>query len=676
MHKHNLRFRQVHLDFHTSELIESVGEDFNKEEFVNTLLKAHVNSVTCFARCHHGWLYYDSKRFPEKVHPSLKNRNLLKEQIEVCHKNNIKVPVYISVMWDGIVSRERPEWLCKTREGETMFPRNNFTGFYTNFCLNSGYKQYIKDLTADVIENFGDEVDGLFYDILVETDCYCEECQRIMKEKGYHINNEEDYKKYKKEKVTDFILEMSEYIETLKKGISVYYNDGNIKQGNTKALPGYTHLEFDALPSSNAEGYNLTLLRSRFDRTLGLEYAGHTGKFHSTWGDLHSFKNPIALEYECFKLLSYGTKCVIGDQMLPNARLCSHTYDTIGKVYEQVEKKEPWCDGIKPLVDIGLLTPEEFGENRDIALAGARILEEAGHQFDIIDSNSEFSNYKLIILADKVVIDNRLKEKLNEYVEVGGKVIGTFESGLDNNKEKFVFDKFGVTLNEEEAKNEDGKLLRGCFDAQNSGGDYIIPKGEMAKDLFDTEYIMYSKCLEVSAVSKEDVLYDVIEPYYYRSQKHFFSHRQAPSSGRVTSVGAVKNDNCIYIAHPLFLIYKEYAPEWISRLLLNAIDMLLQEPILRHDGPPTLQTTVNEQTAEDRCVVHLLHYIPRKKARVMEVVDCKLPLYNVTLSLNLNREVKSVKLVPENIDLDFRKEENRIVFAVPKIDGHEMVEIK
>ena len=25
------------------------------------LLKANVNSISCFARCHHGWLYFDSK---------------------------------------------------------------------------------------------------------------------------------------------------------------------------------------------------------------------------------------------------------------------------------------------------------------------------------------------------------------------------------------------------------------------------------------------------------------------------------------------------------------------------------------------------------------------------------------------------------------------------------------
>ena len=60
----------VHLDFHTSETIKSIRSDFIPEHFAETLAKANVDSVTCFARCHHGWLYFDSKAFPETKAPS------------------------------------------------------------------------------------------------------------------------------------------------------------------------------------------------------------------------------------------------------------------------------------------------------------------------------------------------------------------------------------------------------------------------------------------------------------------------------------------------------------------------------------------------------------------------------------------------------------------------------
>src|SRR5918996_5692046 len=79
-----LRFRQIHLDYHTSPHITDVGAAFDPEEFASTLVRARVDSVTCFARCHHGYIYYDTKAFPERRHPHLR-RNLLAEQIEACH---------------------------------------------------------------------------------------------------------------------------------------------------------------------------------------------------------------------------------------------------------------------------------------------------------------------------------------------------------------------------------------------------------------------------------------------------------------------------------------------------------------------------------------------------------------------------------------------------------------
>ena len=56
-----LRTRQIHLDFHTSPHIREVGADFDEDAFAATMKAAHVNSVTVFAKCHHGHLYYNAK---------------------------------------------------------------------------------------------------------------------------------------------------------------------------------------------------------------------------------------------------------------------------------------------------------------------------------------------------------------------------------------------------------------------------------------------------------------------------------------------------------------------------------------------------------------------------------------------------------------------------------------
>ena len=43
-------FRQVHLDFHTSEQIPGVGSEFDPARFVETLRRAAVNSITVSMR--------------------------------------------------------------------------------------------------------------------------------------------------------------------------------------------------------------------------------------------------------------------------------------------------------------------------------------------------------------------------------------------------------------------------------------------------------------------------------------------------------------------------------------------------------------------------------------------------------------------------------------------------
>ena len=45
-----LRSRQVHLDFHTSELISGIGEKFDKKKFQEALKAGRVNQLNIFSK--------------------------------------------------------------------------------------------------------------------------------------------------------------------------------------------------------------------------------------------------------------------------------------------------------------------------------------------------------------------------------------------------------------------------------------------------------------------------------------------------------------------------------------------------------------------------------------------------------------------------------------------------
>lgn len=661
MSKFNLRFRQVHLDFHTSPDIEAIGSEFDAEEFASILQKAHIDSITCFARCHHGMLYYDSKAFPERIHPHLTNKNLLKEQIEACHRRNIRVPIYITVQWDQYTADEHPEWLAVDSEGKPFGNALFEPGFYKNLCVNSPYRNFLKDMTQEVLEMF--PVDGLFFDIVQPVPCACKYCRAGMEKEGLDPSSLEDRQKYAQMLINEFKQDMSAFVRQFNKDCTIFYNRGHIGPAHRPVVDAYTHFEIESLPSGEW-GYLHFPVTMRYVRNLGLDCMGMTGKFHTSWGDFHSFKNKAALEFECFHMLALNAKCSIGDQLEPNGKLSEPVYELIGSVYSQIEEKEPWCIGAEAITDIGVFTPEEFEVASDIQLMPpimgvTRMLQEAGHQFDIIDSYSDLSKYKVLILPDTIPVSKEFALKLEEYLSNGGAIIASFESGLNDEKTAFNLKALGVRLK--------GKAPY--------SPDFIIPKAEISKGLPQTEHVMYMRGLEVEPEKGTEVLADVAVPYFNRTWKHFCSHRHTPSSGDVRYPGILKHGRTIYFAHPIFSQYNQNAPRWCKQLFLNALDMLLPEPVVRHNGPTTIIATLNQQAQYNRLVLHLLHYIPERRSQDIDTIEDIIPLYNVKVSIKVNEKVRKVACVPQEKSLDFEMIDGRVEFIVPEIKGHQMIAI-
>jgi hypothetical protein len=59
--------RTIHLDFHAGPDIPDAGARFGAGAFTRTFADAHVDSVTVFAKCHHGLLCYATDH-PERHH--------------------------------------------------------------------------------------------------------------------------------------------------------------------------------------------------------------------------------------------------------------------------------------------------------------------------------------------------------------------------------------------------------------------------------------------------------------------------------------------------------------------------------------------------------------------------------------------------------------------------------
>src|SRR3712207_5934636 len=155
--------RTVHLDFHTGPDVPDVAADFDPERFARTIAEAHIDSTTVFAKCHHGQLYYDTKR--AERHPGLPpGLDLLKEQIDALHAVGVRAPVYLSVQVDEQAAQDHPEWVAQqdnlrlVRWGTQS--RNDGSAFDPGWYIldmSSPYQDYLADQLTDVLEHLGSE---------------------------------------------------------------------------------------------------------------------------------------------------------------------------------------------------------------------------------------------------------------------------------------------------------------------------------------------------------------------------------------------------------------------------------------------------------------------------------------------------------------------------------------
>ncbi|MEO1237199.1 MAG: alpha-amylase family protein, partial [Planctomycetota bacterium] len=636
--------RHIHLDFHTSPLIDGIGRDFDPDDFAETLYKAHVTSINCFARCHHGYVYYQSEKFPERIHPHLERPNLLPEQIEACHKRGIRAPIYITVQWDKFTVDAHPEWLLRdenlkpygrgeTEGGDASHVLHPEHGFYDRLDVtHPGFVAFLQEHVKEIFATM--PVDGLWWDIVVPYFSYDPRWLAGMGDAGLDLDNPDHRLRYARQTIADFERTMTDYVRALPEyteDCTIFYNSGHVGYRHRDNTQAYTHFELESLPGGGW-GYMHFPTSQRYVRGVAPEThptLGMTGKFHSSWGDFHGYKNEASLEFEVFNMLALGAVACIGDQLPPRGVLDPETYKLIGGVFAQLEAKEPWCTDVTAVTDVAVMNPEEFQRSEGVFhhqedtkgrtdFGVVRMMQELGQQFDLIDSSRDFSKYRLIVLPDKIPVDAELAKKLRAFVDGGGSLILSHESGLNPAGDAFADPElFGVEYVGE----------------ARFTPDFLRPEPALREGLADTRYVMAQRGTEVKPTAGAEVVARTERPFFNRTWKEFCSHQYAPTSGEFVYPSAVRKGRVVYFAHPVFRMYDYEACRWVKRIVRNAINGLLPTTLAEHDGPSTVIVTLNDQPAESRYALHLQHYIPERRGDAFDTVEDVIPLHDLSLTV-------------------------------------------
>ncbi len=644
-----LSFRQVHLDFHTSEAIDGIGSAFSREQFQSMLKEGHLSSITVFSKCHHGWAYHPSRA--NEMHPGLKF-DLLAAQIEAAHEIGVKTPVYLSAGFDEKAYRAHPEWQMVGREGSY----SPLVVTYHGMCFNSPYLDYLLAQVKEVCENY--DADGIFLDIVGERECYCSHCMRTMLERGWDPNDPESARKLGREVYANYTRRVRETVDSVKPGLPVFHNGGHIIVGRRDLAYMDTHLELESLPTGGW-GYDHFPMSAAYTRGLGLEVMGMTGKFHTTWGEFGGYKHKNALRYEAALSIANGAKCSVGDQLHPNGEMNAATYKLIGAAYAEVEQKEGWCDDVKSVADIGVLSVEAFTNDRvhpaNIATAGVtRMLLEGKYLYDVLDQESDLTPYKVLILPDIITLTGNMKKKVDAFVAAGGKLLASGDSAIVNGAMQYDL---------------------GCSYVGKSAHQpgYVNPLVPL-KNLDPAAYVVYEEANQVTLSETGLELANREEPYFNRTVAHFCSHQHAPNSGKIEGSAVTVGADGAYICWKVFREYATKASLILREVVTATLDRLLgQKKTLETNLPAQGVTTLMDQAGEHRLVNHLLYASPVKRGDGIEIIEDILPVYDVSVTLRPGKEIQKVYLAPQMEALPFTQENGAVSYTVPKLECHQMV---
>ena len=636
----------VHLDFHTSPDIENIGELFNKEEFAKTLKDAHVDLITVFAKCHHGYSYYPTK--VGTMHPHLKF-NLLKEQIDACHSVGVKAPIYITMGWSKKDADEHPEWhqvnywtkkpRCYGNELEVGPDDTLYNCSWTTLCPNGSYLDYLKEITHEVCQQF-DVSDGVFYDIcFIDDACVCESCKAGMIKMGLNPDVFEDARKYYRIKHIEMMETLTGIVHSYKEGAPVFYN-GGADMNRPEYHPYQTHYELEDLPTAWG-GYDLMPLRAKYFEKYGKHFLGMTGKFHHSWGEFGGFKNKDALKYECADMISIGASMSVGDHLHPLGKIDKSTYNIIGHAFDYADKIEKYSENTKAYSDIAMWS----SHNSDADMGCSKMLQIMHLEYDVLEAGDDVSKYNCIVLPDKVALSNEDKLKIVQFVKNGGKLIVSGNS---------VFDELGI---------------KNC----GSNGfdlDYI----QCDIDEVCTPFLSYSNANKVECDG--EVLASLHEPYFNRRVTHFCGHANTPFKMEKAEYPAlVKTGNVLYFAHPIFTAYNKSGNYILQKYIMKGFNAIYNKSLKVEGLPSCGRVRMRKSEKEGFYALHLLYAPPVNRGNVCLLEDFP-RLDGIKVTFNAQETVKEIVSQPDGEKIPFEVVDGNIVFTVNNLSLHKLIVVK
>jgi hypothetical protein len=422
------------------------ARNFDGREIVRRSVEANAEYLVLWVR-DGDFTFHRSRLVPRPA--GLGDRDVLREAVDEARRHNLPVIAYCQLQYPAHELREHPDWKARAVDGK---PIDHLV------CYNSPYTNVVRELLAEML-SYG--IAGFHLDMVDQGfgpphGCWCERCQRLFEAEYHHpmpkaINWEDEtwHAMLRFRYATSDRLEkmLTDHLRSLNPNTTVDFNyHGNppfsweVGQtpvphaGNGDFVTGEAGAwAFGALTASfNAEWYRAATPGKPFQVAI---QRGVRMYHDQTTRPLNDMR------WEMFTLLAHGAFVTMIDKTAYDGSLDPVAYARMGDLLGEARARRADF-GQAPVREVGIYfsaaTRDGYGRDKPAAyfqaVQGAHkacVYEHLGFGFIFDESLSleKLRQFPVVCLPNTAIVSERETALFRRYVEQGGKLLITGQSG-------------------------------------------------------------------------------------------------------------------------------------------------------------------------------------------------------------------------------------------------------
>lgn len=643
------------------------------EEFFET---ANIDSLMVYCKDHWGVTYYPSNIPGAQMHQGVK-KDWIGEISALLKKKDIEFIAYYCIEYDEGAARRFPQWRVLRPDGTGLIRDDEFAK-WSLCCYQTGYREYCLLQLEEIVRNYSP--DSLFLDILGASLCYCGNCKSKFA-RHYHyplpessdeiLTHRADIVQFLNNNAADFLEELKSRVKAISPDLAVTMNFSCHYPQEIRDMLDYQFSE----PLLKDNWFSSAYARDTAIGRYPILVPGEASQVYN-----YDSVN----EYICDLSSIAAQGCRVG--MYSGSQHVDGTLDfeearRLGTAFAEIQKMEPYLEGRTPVKCAGILqsdlsmtvnlpffNPDAIlrmklhNPHQNAVLGAMQLCEHAKLPFMVLPErtlNKELlTQFDILLLPEVFVIEEDTAALLKEYVQGGGLIISSGQSGLWNTDSTMrASSSIAELLGTKEAK------IHTEY-AANHWSAYLksLKPDKFTGLLSCTTPPVSEHFIETTGGTSAEVLLTFILPSVKCDDQHWVNW-WSPPPGTDSGYPALLRQNCgkgnaYYMAFDFFTMASLESFQYPHELFADLIAMEKLSPALRNitELPEVIRTAYFE--TDSTYIIHQISMVPKR------FHGNAFPVSGGTLELHT--PVKHAGLVyPEPKALELHAENGKTVISLP-----------